>query len=739
MDNKQTIEVPIQGMDCVECTRHVQSAISKIDGVSSVEVYLTSEKAVISLDPQRVQISMINNVVADAGYSVPSVPESGQPTPSFVNFTRPILTLITIVFGMVLFVIIVGEWLGLFAAITDRIPFVIGIVLVGIAGFRVFRKVVQATRNKQIISHTLMTLGVLAALVVGEWVTALVVVFFMRVGDYIERFTSERARRAVKDLIALAPQTARLEQGNKVVEVPISQVESGDLIVVRPGEKIPVDGDVISGYAFIDQATITGESMPIEAGPGTHVFAATFAHQGSLRIRAIHIGPDTTFGRVIKLVEEAEANRAVIQRIADKFSTYYLPVVAGIAALTFVVRRDPIATASVLVVACSCAFALATPIAMLASIGAGAKRGLMIKGGKYLELLDRADVLLIDKTGTVTLGQPQITDIIVAENAELTLRKILSSDHLSVHVSQSNKGRAPTSDDQQNLRGKRRLHVEGSHLVILYLAASAERYSEHPLAEAVRTCANEHGLTLGEPEQFKSLPGQGVQAVIDSVQVTIGNRHLITDARSHAKAEGYELQGKTLLFMALDGRYVGFLAAADTLRSEVPQAISEIRSLGIDHIELLTGDNQNTASNLARSIGVPFQAQLLPEDKIAVVKKYQAEGHTVIMVGDGVNDAPALAQADVGIAIGTAQNDVAMETAHIALMRADWTLVPEVIRIAHRTMRVVKMNLGFTTVYNIVGLTLAASGLLPPIVAAAAQSIPDLGILANSSRLLRQK
>jgi Cd2+/Zn2+-exporting ATPase/Cu+-exporting ATPase len=732
MSNNQTIEIPVQGMDCAECTRHVQAAISEVQGVSSVDVFLATEKAVVSLDPNQTELSAIRSAVARAGYSVPSEPQDDQTTSTQVSFTRPILALLSVVFGIVLFIIIVGEWLGLFETITDRVPFMIGIALVVIAGFPVFRKVIQAALNKQIISHTLMTLGVLAALAVGEWVTALVVVFFMRVGDYIERFTAERARRAVKDLVTLAPQTARLEQGTQVIEVVISQVKPHDVVVVRPGEKIPVDGEVISGHAYIDQATITGESMPIEAGPGTYVFASTFAHQGSLRIRTVHIGPDTTFGRVIKLVEQAEANRGDIQRVADKFSTYYLPVVASIAALTLILRQDPMATAAVLVVACSCAFALATPIAMLASIGAGARHGVMIKGGKYLELLDQADVLLIDKTGTITLGRPVITNIISEGNNRQYLEEFLPTNRRNKLVSEFNNNQVIV-DRNQSLR------IEESQLIILYYAASAEKYSEHPLAAAVRSAAIDYGLTLGQPERFKSLPGQGIQTIVDGIQVTIGNRSFIESALSHSAAEDLENQGHTLLFVALDGKYVGFLAATDTLRSEVPQAIDEIRSLGIKKIELLTGDNQHSGSKLAEQIGVPYRAELMPEDKIAIVKDYQSMGHTVVMVGDGVNDAPALAQANVGIAIGTAQSDIALEAAHIALMRDDWSLVPEVIRIAHRTIRVVKMNIGFTTLYNFVGLSLAALGVLPPIMAAAAQSIPDLGILANSSRLLRQK
>ena len=456
-----------------------------------------------------------------------------------------------------------------------------------------------------------------------------------------------------------------------------------------------MDGEVVAGQATVDQATITGESMPVEAGPGAMVFAATIARLGSLRIRALKVGADTTFGKVIKLVEQAEANRGEVQRFADRFSGYYLPVVMTVALLTYLFSRNSLATAAVLVVVCSCSFALATPLAMIASIGAGARRGLLIKGGKYLEALNRADVLLLDKTGTLTLGRPQVTDILAFGSL--------------------------------------------SEQEVLILAASAERYSEHPLAEAVRSRAREQNLTLHEPEQFEAVPGLGVRARVNGRLVAVGSRRMVSDSGSVPSSNDLEAQGKTLLYIGCDGEVVGVLAAADTLRPEVPAALAEVRSLGIRTVELLTGDNEQVAAPLAKSLGITSRANLLPEDKIAVVKEYQAKGHVVVMVGDGVNDAPALAQADVGIAMGAAGSDIAIEAAHIALMREDWTLVPVLFNIARRTMGVVRLNLLFTAFYNLAGLSFAALGLLPLTLAAALQALPDLGILVNSSRLLRRK
>jgi len=686
----QTIEVPVLGMDCAECTQHVQHAIAALPGVRAVDVLLTAEKAIVRLDPLRVDRQAVARAVEGAGYKVAT-----DRRDEARGLRRSVSRLLIIVVGLVLAMVVVGEWLGAFDWLTRRLPWPLGLAAVLVGGFPVFRNVVRAALRRQVIAHTLMTVGVIAAMLVGEWVTAVVVVVLMRVGDYVDRFTTSRARSAVRDLMAMAPQQARVERDGEEIDVTADAVKVDEIVIVRPGEKIPVDGVIVSGHATVDQAAITGESMPVEAGPGDRVFAASLAQLGSLRVRTTHAGRDSTFGRVVHLVEQAEPSRADVQRVADRSSAWYLPVVAAVAALTFLLSRDPLATAAVLVVACSCSFALATPIAMLASIGAAAGNGLLIKGGKHLETLARADVLLIDKTGTLTLGRPQLTDV-------LSLNGLGGDD-------------------------------------LLRLAASAERCSEHPLAHAVRRAAAEKHLTLLEPEGFEALPGLGVRCTLDGAPVTIGSDRLMTDSVDDPRLAALQSSGKTLLFVERDGRLAGVLAAADTIRPEVPEALAAVRDLGIAHIELLTGDADHTAAGLAEAIGVPFRAQLLPEDKIAIVRRYQQEGYCVVMVGDGVNDAPALAQADVGIAMGAAGSDIALQAAHVALLRDDWRLVPQVIAIARRTMRIVRLNIAFTAVYNTLGLTLAAFGFLPPVLAAAAQSIPDLGILANSSRLLRQR
>lgn len=684
------LEVPIQGMDCHECTLHVQKAIAELDGVQAVDVFLSSEKARIALDPERVSLERIREAVQQAGYSVPQTEPNAAKTPTHA-LTRRLLALFGLVVGVVLFIVVVGEWLGVFERLTAFIPYPVGAAAVLLAAMPILRGVLHAALRRQITSHTLMSIGMAAALLVGEWATAGVVVLFMYIGTTIEHLTAERTRRAVKDLTALAPQTARLLRDGAEQVVPISEVQVGDEVIVRHGEAIPTDGVVCEGQAAVNQAAITGESLPVEVGVGAKVYAATIIQNGYLRVRVTALGADSTFGRIIKLVEDAESHRADIQRIADRFATYYLPVVAGIAALTFLLSRNALATAAVLVVACSCSFALATPIAMLASIGAGARRGVLIKGGKYIETLARADVLLIDKTGTLTLGKPRLTDVIALADV-------------------------PEAE-------------------ILRLAAAAERYSEHPLAAAVRTAAVERALNVPLPESFEALTGLGVRATVEGRRITVGNARLI--GAELPQAAPLAAQGKALLYVMRDERIIGILAAADTLRPEVPAALQMLRELGVRHVELLTGDNERAAEALCAPLGIPFRANLLPEDKIRVVREYQAQGRTVVMVGDGVNDAPALAQADIGIAMGAAGSPIAIEAAHITLMGEDWRLVPQAFRIARRTMRVVRLNIALTALYNFVGLSLAALGVLPPVLAAAAQSIPDIGIVGNSARLLR--
>lgn len=695
-----TLELRISGMTCADCAESVRTSIADVAGVQSVQVLLGAEKVRITMSPDTSRADLERAVVSQ-GYTVVSdvpAPASAGRALLATGSERSIFAVLGVVVLGIVLVALIGEFLGVFDWLQAQVPWPIGWGAVIVGGYSVFAGALRSAWRRQITSSTMMSIGALAALLSDAWPVALVVVAFMRVSDAVEGFTVERGRRAVRELIALAPQTARVERAGVEQDVDLATLQPGDVVVVRPGEKIPVDGEVVDGDASVDQATITGESMVVEVGPGASVFAATIVSQGALRVRTRRVGADTTFGRVIAMVEGAEANRADAQRIADRFASWYVPVVVALAALTLAIRHDISAMTAVLVVACSCSLALATPVAILASVGAAAKRGLLVKGGKYLEAIAAADTLLLDKTGTLTLGRPEITDVLAFDRE--------------------------------------------SEREVLSLAAAVERYSEHPLAEAVRIKARAEGLATLESIQFRALPGQGVAAMVDGVRIEVGSRRLINGNSGGLPDEvlrGLEASGKTLLYLAREGRPIGVLAAADTLRPEVPAAIAELRHLGIKHIELLTGDNARVAAELASKLGIECRANLLPEDKIEIVRQLQARGRVVVMIGDGVNDAPALAQANVGIAMGVAGSDVAIEAAHVAVMREDWTLIPQLWHIARRTVSTVKLNLGFTVVYNLVGLALAAVGVLPPALAAAAQSLPDFVIVGNSARLLRER
>ncbi len=693
MDNTQIIEIPVAGMDCAECTNHVRHALEKIPGVQSVDVLLSSEKAIIRVEPGKVEMSQIRSAVVIAGYTVPEVSNGSHA--SGESFSRKVFTVFALITGAVLFVIVIGEWLGLFQTLTSLIPRAIGSVIVVAAGWPLFVEVFKSSSKRQVTSRTLMTLGVAASLLIGEWPTAGVLVFMMYIGNYVESFTADQSRKAIKDLTVMMPQTARVELDGTEEMVPVTGVAPGVTVIVRPGEKIPVDGTVLSGTASVNQAALTGESMPVEIGPGTVVYAATLLQSGSVRLLATHTGRDTAFGRIVHLVEEAEAKKGTVQKFADRFSGYYLPVVSGIALLTLIFSRDVNAAVAVLAVACSCSIALATPIAMMASIGAAAKRGLMIKGGIVLETLSIVDTLLIDKTGTLTLGKPELTDIVCLNGS--------------------------------------------SENEILTIAASAERYSEHPLASAIREAASQRALPLTAPENFQNQSGIGLTASVAGHEIRLGSRQVLNGTEKPTAAAELESEGRTVLYVFRDDILIGLLGLADTLRGDVPEAIKKLQEMGIRQIEILTGDNNATAAQVAAQLGVGYRAELLPEDKITIVREYQERGRRVVMVGDGINDAPALSQADVGIAMASSGSDIAIEASDIAILRTDWMLVPEALAIARRTMRVVRGNLLFAGFYNVIGISLAALGFLPPALAATLQIIPDLGILGNSSRLLRQK
>jgi Cu+-exporting ATPase len=698
----KTMELDVQGMDCADCAMHVEHAVSALPGVLRTQVFLLTEKGVVEFDPLRVDARKIIRAVESVGYRASVAGQDAVPQNRAAQIADRVRLAFVAAVGLLAIASFVAERTGLAQAAMERIPWWLAMLAVLAGSIPIFASGVKALLVRQINADVLMMVGILAATALGEFVAAAMIVFFMTVAHFLESFTTGKSREAIRALVRIAPKTARVIRAGAEAEIGIEQLCVGDQVVVRPGEQIPVDGRVLSGHSAVDQAPITGESLPIEKNAGDKVFAGTMNQLGALTVEATCIGRDTTLSKIIKLVEEAEASKAPVQRFADRYSSYFLPAVLGVGFLTMLLARDVRHGIAVMVVACPCAVALATPLSVVASTGAAARRGILVKGGLYLESLARVDTVVVDKTGTLTFGRPTVTQI---SNLQ-----------------------SPVSKD-----------------TVLALAAELEQYSEHPLAGAVMAEARSRGLRLDGARDFNAIPGKGVTARVNGDSVCLGTRALLDECGvmiepAHARqAEELEAQGQTVLWLARNAATLGLIAVADVIRPEVPDAIAQLKSLGIRRIILLTGDNERTARAVAAQLGIPeVRANLLPQDKIEAVRALQAEGRRVAMIGDGINDAPALAQADVGIAMGAAGTDVALEAAHVVLMRDDWTQVPEAIRLARRTFRTIQQNITFGMLYNIVGVTLAALGILPPVLAAAAQSLPDVAVFLNSSRLLRR-
>ena len=623
------------------------------------------------------------------------------------------------------------ERFGILNGIVGQIPAPIVILAILVGGYPIFKSAFLGARAKQINADLLMTVAITGASLLGEFVSAALIVFFMSIAHYLENFTTEKSRAAIRQLITLAPKTARIQRNGAEVEIPVDQLHAHDTMIVRPGERLAADGTVVDGASSVDQSPITGESMPMEKRAGDSIFAGSVNQRGALRVNVTRIGRDSMLGKIIRLVEEAEAAKAPVQKFADRYSALYLPVVVGAAVLTFLVTQNPTNAIAVLVVACPCAIALATPLAVVASVGRAARQGILIKGGLYLETLAKVDTLVMDKTGTLTFGKPRLTDIEV------------SSSKFQV---------SSNGNETCNLKPE----------TILRFAATAEKYSEHPLASAILDEAKARGIQIDAPTSFQVIAGQGVVAQLNGNEIIFGNQRLmdergiIASEQLRARATELEREGKTVMFLAVSGsklqvsslqsstlnpetlNIAGLVAVADVVRENVPKALKRLQLLGIKRMVLLTGDNQRVASALAQQLGVEYRAEMLPADKIDFVRELQSQGHRVAMIGDGINDAPALAQADVGIAMGVAGTDVAMEAAHIALMTDEWENIPAAISLARRAYRTIQQNIAFGLLFNIAGLTLAATGVLTPVMAAAAQSLPDVAVFLNSSKLLRK-
>jgi Cu+-exporting ATPase len=742
-DDLKRLDLRVTGMSCASCAANVERALKRVDGVRAANVNLATSRATVMFDPRRVDAGRIVRAVRDAGYDVPD--PAGDPEKrggEALRADEEYRTLKTSVIwgGALALVVFLGSmrhWFPWMPGVLQN-SYVLWALATPVQfglGRRFYKGAWGALRHRSADMNTLVAVGTTAAYLFSAAATAVpgllrsaavepqvyfdtsaVIIVLVLFGRMLETRAKGRTSDAIRKLMGLHPRTARILDAAGEREVPVEEVRVGDVLVVRPGEQIPVDGTVLEGRSSIDESMITGESLPADKGPGDAVIGATLNKWGSVRFRAAKVGEDTALAKIIRLVQEAQGTKAPIQRLADVIAGYFVPVVIGVAVLTFVVwsvfgppPRLVFALlnfVAVLIIACPCALGLATPTAIMVGTGKGAERGILIKSGESLETVHRVDTVVFDKTGTLTTGRPETTDIVPA---------------------------AGTTADR-----------------LLFFAASAEMGSEHPLGQAIVRGARARGIGVEHPGDFRALEGLGVEAAVKSARVIVGSLKLVEEAGIDAsllvvRAESLAGEGKTTAFVGVDGRLAGLIALADTLKPSARPAVEKLRGMGLAVI-MLTGDNRRTAGAVAAGAGIDdVIPEVLPGDKAEVVRKLQAEGKRVAMVGDGINDAPALAQADVGMAIGTG-TDVAMASADITLMTGDLAAVVSAFELSRRTIRTIKQNLFWAFVYNVVGIPVAAGVLYPvfglllnPMIASAAMAMSSVSVVSNSLRLRRAK
>lgn len=686
----------VKGLDCAACAEKIEKALMREKGIKGITVYLGAERVDVKFDPKITNEKVVMKAIKSLGYEVykkegVSKDISKQHTEKVgwgFDFARIIFVLVMIILSL--------------TGITSRFIKIdiFSLIAILVGGYPLFRHAYFDLKSRTITAEVFMSIGVLAAAGIGEFRSASIIAFFMLISEFIDSFTMEKSRKAIKELIDMAPKIARVLRDNKELEVPVEDVKKGDVVVVKPGEKIPVEGVIVSGSGFVNQAPITGESIPVEKKKGDIVYAATINQLGVLFIKVTHSSEDTTYARIIRLVEEAEASKAPIQRIADRFASYFTPTILFIAALTLIITGKITNAIAVIVVACPCTIAIATPLAVVASMGKAAKRGIIIKGGRFLEALAKVDTILVDKTGTITIGDPEVIDI-----------------------------KGFSGHDEKE---------------IISCAASVERYSEHPLAKAIIKKAKMMDVDFPFPEQYKVIPGMGIEAVIKGKKMYLGSKEMIKGSNIYVSkdVEDYirkkEEEGNTVLILSHDNIVCGVISVADRIREESIEAIDMLKKLGFDAPIMLTGDNPLVARAIASTVGIKdVRAGLLPEDKLKIVRGLASEGKKVLMIGDGINDAPALAQAYVGIAMGAVGSDAAIEASDVALMRDEWRQIPEAIILGKKTFTTIKQNLAIGIIFNVAGIALASIGILSPAMAAVAHVMPDVLVFLNSSKLLR--
>lgn len=745
------VTIPIGGMTCAACARRVEKAIGKLEGIEETSVNFATEKATVTYDPQTVRLSVIRGAIEKAGYEALEVDKADAADEDRVRKQKEIKTLwtkfiVSAIFSIPLFYIAMAPMITFV-----RLPFPAGIepmrypliyallelilvVPVLAVGYRFYTVGFKALIQRSPNMDSLIAIGTSAAVIYSVYNTfqiasghfmavdalyfesAGVIITLILLGKSLEAVSKGRTSEAIKKLMGLTPKTATIFVDGVEKEIPIDEVELGDIIIVKPGEKIPVDGTVISGNTSIDESMLTGESMPVDKKEGDPVYAASINTTGAFRFKAEKIGSETALAQIIKLVEDAQGSKAPIAQMADIVSGYFVPVVCAIALVSGVawyfgtggdLKFALTIFISVLVIACPCALGLATPTAIMVGTGKGAENGILIKGGEALETAHKITTIVFDKTGTITEGKPTVTDV-------------LSIDGISKDM-------------------------------LLQLTASAEKNSEHPLGQAIVLGAKDAGLELFATDQFEALTGRGIQANIKGEDILAGNRKLMDE--SGISLVGMEEisdrlaeEGKTPMYVAINGTLAGIVAVADVVKGSSRAAIESLHKMGME-VAMITGDNAKTAAAIAKQVGIDrVLSEVLPKDKSNEVKKLQNEGKKVAMVGDGINDAPALAQADIGIAIGSG-TDVAMESADIVLMRSDLMDVPTAIHLSKQTIRNIKQNLFWAFGYNVIGIPIAAGllhllfngPLLNPIFAAAAMSLSSVSVLTNALRLKRFK